>query len=366
MNIDIVPIPLPQSADAPVDPLYEAYTQVLRAVDIDFFGNDDLVSSAYEHHVVDSNRKYERAEKWVAFPSGKRAASAAIGVGEIGYPLADNTHLAFVWIATRPGHEAQGIAKRLLPVVEQSLRESGRTTVQVWVNHHPYDGDDGLTAKSGVGAVNPADPATRWLETLGFTLEQTERHSVLEIPADGDSWWTELDSRLERDSAVAGGDYELIQWSVVTPEEYRENFARLRERMSVDAPDADLDFEEEKWDAARVAEREQQILNMRRDGVNTFVRHVPSGQLVAYTEMYWPRERPTVIYQWDTFVHSEHRGHRLGAIVKAANLRYLRSRNSDSLRIHTWNAGENAYMLNINVELGFAPHSIEAAWQKRI
>lgn len=35
-------------------------------------------------------------------------------------------------------------------------------------------------------------------------------------------------------------------------------------------------------------------------------------------------------------------------------------------RIHTWNAGENSYMLAINVAMGFFPASVEGAWQKTV
>ena len=366
VNIDIVQIPLPHSAEAPVDPLYEAYAHVSRAEDIHFYGNDDLVSDAREYFIEDANQKYQRTARWVAFPAGERAPERAVAIAAIDYPVADNTHLAYTWIVTHPEWRSQGIATALLPTIEESRRHSGRTTIQVWSNHSPYRGEDGLEAKSGVGRVNPAEPSARWLTALGYELEQTERHSVLDIPADDDPWWRELRARREKDAATAGALYELVQWQGATPPESRAEYARLRERMSVDAPDADLDFEEEKWDEERIADRDARMADMGRGAIMTAVRHVPSGILVAYSELYWPLERPAGVWQFDTFVHGEHRGHRLGALVKAANLQLLREVNPLSQRIHTWNAGENEHMLAINVELGFTPRSVEGGWQKRV
>jgi hypothetical protein len=52
--------------------------------------------------------------------------------------------------------------------------------------------------------------------------------------------------------------------------------------------------------------------------------------------------------------------------VKAAMLRQLPEVRPQAARLHTWNAGENSYMLNINVALGFTKRGIESAWQKKL
>lgn len=43
------------------------------------------------------------------------------------------------------------------------------------------------------------------------------------------------------------------------------------------------------------------------------------GTMVAFTELVIPRSAPEQVYQWDTLVLAEHRGHRLGTLVKLAN-----------------------------------------------
>ena len=140
--------------------------------------------------------------------------------------------------------------------------------------------------------------------------------------------------------------------------------AVLHTRMSVDAPSAGFDFREEKWDADRVVHQGETMLEADLSNVFTAIRHVPTGELVAYTELQWPNAKPHAVYQEDTLVHGEHRGHRLGMLAKAANLEYLLVADPDATRIHTWNAAENRYMLAINEALGFRPAAIEGAWQK--
>ena len=71
-------------------------------------------------------------------------------------------------------------------------------------------------------------------------------------------------------------------------------------------------------------------------------------------------------YQWDTLVLADHRGHRLGQLVKAANLRALRAGLPQVRRVVTWNAESNAPMLRVNRALGFEPVGRMVEWQKSL
>jgi len=53
-------------------------------------------------------------------------------------------------------------------------------------------------------------------------------------------------------------------------------------------------------------------------------------------------------------------------LLKTQQLSLLRDVRPDAVRIHTWNAEENAFMLAINVALGFRRAGVTGAWQKRL
>lgn len=63
-------------------------------------------------------------------------------------------------------------------------------------------------------------------------------------------------------------------------------------------------------------------------------------------------------------MHAEHRGHRLGMLVKVANLRQVVAREPQRTRVMTWNAEENRPMLAVNEAIGFRAVGYEAGWQR--
>jgi hypothetical protein len=91
---------------------------------------------------------------------------------------------------------------------------------------------------------------------------------------------------------------------------------------------------------------------------------VPSGRLVAYSVLSVPRQPHRAVQQYATLVLREHRGHRLGMLVKVANLAHLAATYPGHPSILTFNAEENRHMLAVNESLGFAPIAYEGAWRK--
>lgn len=78
-----------------------------------------------------------------------------------------------------------------------------------------------------------------------------------------------------------------------------------------------------------------------------------NGVVVAYSDLMLPGGSPELALKWGTLVIAEHRGHRLGAAVKVANLRELARVDLGPRSIRTSNAEQNPWMVQINVDLGF-------------
>ena len=74
----------------------------------------------------------------------------------------------------------------------------------------------------------------------------------------------------------------------------------------------------------------------------------------------------THVYQWGTFVHREHRGHRLGLATKAVNLRAVQAARDDLTLVITQNGETNGYMVSINERMGFEPIEVSAEFVKRL
>jgi len=79
-----------------------------------------------------------------------------------------------------------------------------------------------------------------------------------------------------------------------------------------------------------------------------------------------PRAAPRVAYQFDTIVLPAHRGHRLGLLLKVANVRALQAREPSTLRVVTTNATSNEPIVRVNDRLGFRLAGTGTVWQKRL
>jgi RimJ/RimL family protein N-acetyltransferase len=74
------------------------------------------------------------------------------------------------------------------------------------------------------------------------------------------------------------------------------------------------------------------------------------------------QDRPELADQQDTAVLAAHRGHGLGAWMKAANLQWLTADRPLVKRVQTSNAAENEHMLRVNDQVGFR---VEATTENR-
>lgn len=353
----IAPLAIPSSLD-PGDPAaadFLAAGRLLNENMLELWGNADFRDSP-ETQLAGCRTTPVRRRVLLAARSGDEI----LGLATLSLPLADNTHAGTVEVVVAPQARRTGLGSRLYTAAEQAAAASGRRTILGETDHPARAGADGGTVvpKSGAGHV-PADAAAGFALKNGFALEQVERISLLDLAAAAVGPET-----LDAAATASGAGYELEFWRGACPERLVDAYAQLKQAMSVAPPMAGLDVEEERWDAARVREAERKALEMDAEVLVSAVRHVSSGQLAGHTVLMVFTSNPAVAFQDDTLVLPEHRGHRLGMLLKAANLVQLREQLPEAARIWTWNAAENEHMLAINDRLGFAPVGWSGEWQK--
>lgn len=363
MDIRIEAVPEPRTAqDEPGWQLLGA-ARVSDAVEREIWGNDDLSDTVRDMLAGLANQKNARKFRWVA-TTGADGDDAVIGEAALYLPVHDNLHSANIYVAVLPEHRRRGVGGALFDVAAAVAEEHGRTVLDAWSGfgvEPAADDPQALTAPTGSGRVPGDDPGVRFALARGYVLEQAERHSVLHLPVDD----AMLQRLLEESQRRAGDDYALVEWTGPVPEEWIDSYCVLQSRMSTDAPSAGLSWEEEVWTAERVRNMEKAQADAGLRNLVVAALHRPSGELAGFTEIAVNADKPEVGFQEVTIVRGDHRGHRLGMMLKAANLRRLAVQEPQVRRIHTWNAEENAYMLDINVALGFAPTGGSAAWERK-
>jgi hypothetical protein len=120
------------------------------------------------------------------------------------------------------------------------------------------------------------------------------------------------------------------------------------------------------FDAGVLRQAEDAAVAQGRRTVVTAVEHVASGRIVGLTTIGVLAQRQDVVFQDDTIVLQEHRGNKLGLLIKVANMQRLSEQFPDARVIYTWNAPENRYLLTVNKQLGFTTAGVTGLWQKEL
>ncbi|WP_413319405.1 GNAT family N-acetyltransferase [Agrococcus sp. 1P02AA] len=350
-------ITAPEDAfDEPALTRIARYVTTSNRVSQHFWGDERGDSTVEE--IVASLRLGQDAitRRWLVSEAGRDVGRGIVSINrEEGASVA----YASAWVV--PDARSRGIGRAIAERVEVEAARLGATTVQVWADHRvPTEGQPAISPRSGTGVV-AADAPSRLLASMGYALEQVERVSELDVEAARAS----LEGHRADALAHAGEAYEVRSWRGATPPELQEGMAALYARMATDAPRAGLEVDEEQWDAARLQRVERQHEAAHLTPLQAVALHRESGVPVAFTVLLLPEPgRPA--FQEETLVRTDHRGHRLGMLVKAENLLQLGRLHPDRTRIITWNAEENRPMLRVNEALGFRPVAAEGGWQRSL
>lgn len=348
------PLTVPAAVDADDAAEFVAFTRLRNTVYREIAGNDDDDVTPEEllpHYLPDPE---EIRLVWLITRDGELIGRVGVDI-----PLEDGSRTAFWLVELLAAHHGVGIGTTAYELVEQAAAEHGRTILQSWAQHPDAVGPR-REPPTGFGSI-PEDHAARFYLRHGYALEQIERHSALDVTAAG-----ERIDRLLREAALAAAGYRVVQWLSPTPPEHVAGYAWMKSRMSTDTPMGALEFDEEVWDAERVARHDQRVLDGGRTMLVTAAQHIATGELVAFNELAIGADRTRPTSQEDTLVLKEHRGHRLGMLVKCAGLARWREIAPESPKVLTDNAEENRPMLDINEAIGFAPVAYNGAWKKSL
>jgi len=267
-----------------------------------------------------------------------------LGGSGIDLPQRDNRSLLMFTIAVPPPHRRRGVGSALFAHVEEVARAEGRSSLLT-----QFD--------LPVGVDREDFPAAVFATKRGLTCRNVDFRRVLDLPMPSD-----LTARL-RAAADGSGDYRLVSWSGPCPEEYADQYAHLKSRLSTDAPIGDMEVEPEHWDVDRLRDEEARVAEQRRTLYVT-VAVASDGTLAAHTVLVVPSLRPELAFQWDTLVLRDHRGHRLGLALKLANLEAMTAGEPRVRRVTTWNAQQNGPMVAVNDAMGHRVVERHEEWQR--
>lgn len=276
---------------------------------------------------------------WLAVIGG-----LVVGGCTLSLPILENRQTAWVQILVAPEHRRRGLGRALLAHLQAEATRQGRTRL-IGSVQQPLD----------PGAPDPAGNFAAACAAVPVLVETRRRLDVGSVdPA--------VLARLDAQARSHSRDYSLVQWVGATPQRWLDGVAYLTGRMSTDTPLDDLQWDAEVYDAARKQACEASWVARGLRMVTTGAVD-NTGRLVAFTQIAGHATSRWFADQCDTIVAPEHRGHRLGTLIKVANLHHAQALCPELRVIETCNADSNPYMVSINEAMGFRPHRRTGEWQ---
>jgi GNAT superfamily N-acetyltransferase len=257
-----------------------------------------------------------------------RAGDSVVGHASFWIGEWDNTDLAWFDIVVHPEARRGGVGSGLVGALRDLTRETGRSKVGA-------DGWDSEATNAFAGAH-------------GFE-KKSQAINRRQFLADIDRSFVE---KLHAESAEVAADYELLRIAGPTPDDLMDKVAVMTAAIN-DAPLDDLDIEDEVFPPERVRGYENATIARGQRLYRLVAQHRGTGELAGHTIVAVEDERPAIGHQHDTSVVRDHRGHRLGLLLKAGMLLWLAEAEPQLASVDTWNAESNDHMIAVNEQLGY-------------
>ncbi|RNI25313.1 GNAT family N-acetyltransferase [Flexivirga caeni] len=269
------------------------------------------------------------------------AAGRMTGTSLLFVPAQDNRDKVYADVDVQPADRRRGFGTQLVRHAVARMEQLGRTTLFIESSTPAADGKDHGYA--------------RFARSLGFAPAWREvvRHLPLPVPDD-------RLARLAADAAGRHAGYRILTYAGGVPEELLPGLADLMSLLAVDAPSGDVEFEAEVITPERLAHTYAREAKQQRIRLSALAIHEATGVVAAHTDLAF--DSTASVAQLGTYVHREHRGHRLGMAVKVANLQLLQRDHPGHPFVHTANEENNEHMVSINIELGFEAVETLTEW----
>lgn len=267
---------------------------------------------------------------------------------EVQVPLNENLDMIHFHLEVLPAYRGQGIASRLVDELERQRARIGRPRLTTYGTETNPDQD----------LDDPNLPINRIAARLGMTRRNVAVARRLALPLSN-----ELLDQMEAEAQPHLGGYQILVWHGHPPREHWLRYGTLLTQLDLDEPDEDVELEPQFYDETRL-----QVAFDRQDRQGTVpiiaVAVAPDGSLVGHSELQYNNSPgTTLVWQENTLVMPEHRGHRLGLALKAATHREIARRAPWLTTELTWNSHVNDHMISINEKMGYQVLLREVAFQ---
>jgi GNAT superfamily N-acetyltransferase len=265
-------------------------------------------------------------EHFLYLPDGAESPVATLAID---LPTRDNRQLFWLRLVVHPDHRRRGHGSAVMTEALRMAEHAGRPIL--WVE-----------------AVEDDLGARKFVERFGFSYashDARRRQLLSEVDQDAvQRLWAEAES--------AAADYRLERLLPPVPEQTLQEMIEVTAAIN-DAPMGSLTFEDEVFDLQRMRDIEAAREGRGDRGYRVLARHRETGEIGGHTNVVVSPHRPEVGFQGDTAVARQHRGRRLGLLVKIDMMRWLAEAEPQLEVIETWNNADNGFMVKVNEALGY-------------